>query len=161
MGNSFGGSVDGPALMLSNGASTVFLDVLALAACELAGSSDFERGFALMLCNARIGLGNESFDLDQLPWSSDSAASGAELAFVVRVVELARSHFRWGMLGYEPPYAESYLTEYAELLREYSPPRDAVAVTGLWDPSPGEASFAQCPRHGLFVGDYTDCRLCL
>ncbi|MGW6281670.1 hypothetical protein [Kribbella sp. NPDC055071] len=158
MGNSFGGSDDGPRLRLSNGASTVFLDVLALAACELAGSSDFERGFALMLCNARIGLGNESFDLDELPWSSEPAA---ERAFVVRVVELARSHFRWGMLGYEPPYAESYLSEYAELVRGYSPPRDAVAVTGLWDPSPGVASFAQCPRHGLFVGDYPDCRLCL
>jgi hypothetical protein len=159
MGNTFGGSEDGPRLRLSNGGSAVFLDALALAACELAGSSDFERGFALLLCNARVGLGNDSFDLDELPWSSSESA--AEHAFVLRVVELARSHFRWGMLGYEPPYAESYLTEYAELVREYEPPRHAVEVSGLWDPSPREASFAQCPRHGLFVGDYADCRLCL
>lgn len=154
MGNSFGGSVDGPALMLSNGGSAVFLDVLALAACELA-TSGFERGFALMVCNARIGLGNDGFDLDELPWSSEAAA---EHAFVLRVVELARSHFRWGLLGYEPPYADSYLASYAEIVRDYEP--HAGSVTSLWDADPDEEAFTQCPRHGLFVGDYADCRLC-
>ncbi|GAB2649188.1 hypothetical protein [Kribbella swartbergensis] len=156
MGNWFGGSASGPGLKLSNGGSEVFLDVLALAACELA-ETPFERGFALLLCNSRIGLGNEGFDLDELPWSADWEA---ERAFLLRVIELAQSHFHWDFLSYDPPYADRYLAEYATLVREYRPPEEPVELPRMWDPSPVEAAFNRCLKHGLFLGDYTDCRVC-
>jgi hypothetical protein len=156
VGNWFGGSSSGPGLKLSNGGSEVFLDVLALAACELAETS-FERGFALLLCNSRIGLGNESFDLDELPWSPGWEA---EHAFLLRVTELAQKHFRWELLGYEPPCADRYLAEYAEVVRGYRPPEQPVDLPRMWDPNPAEIAFTRCPDHGLFLGDYTDCRLC-
>jgi hypothetical protein len=157
MGNWFGGAASGPGLKLSNGGSEVFLDVLAPAACELAETS-FERGFALLLCNSRIGLGNESFDLDELPWSSDWEA---ERAFLLRVIGLAKSHFHWELLSYEPPYADRYLADYEQVVLAYRPPAQPVELPRMWDPDPADAAFTRCPQHGLFLGDYTDCRLCL
>jgi hypothetical protein len=156
MGNRFGASASGPGLSLSNGGSEVFLDVLALAACDLV-ESRFERGFALLLCNSRIGLGNESFDLDELPWSGEWET---ERAFLLRVIGLAQTHFRWDLLGYEPPYADRYLADYANLVRDYRPVEHGE-LTRLWDQAPAEAAFSRCPEHGLFLGDYTDCRLCV
>jgi hypothetical protein len=158
VGNWFGGSASGPRLKLSNGGSEVFLDVLALPACELA-TTDFERGFALLLCNSRIGLGNEGFDLDELPWSS--AGWEAERDFLLRVIGMAKAHFRWELLDYEPPYADRYLAEYEAVVRDYHPPAEPVELPRMWDPDPAEAAFSRCPKHGLFLGDYTDCRLCL
>ncbi|TCC30144.1 hypothetical protein [Kribbella speibonae] len=158
MGDWFRGSPYGPGLKLSNGATAVFLDVLALPACELA-ETDFERGFALLLCNSRIGLGNDGFDLDELPWSG--AGWEAEREFLLRVVRLAVSRFRWELLRYEPPYVEVYLGEYERVVREFRPPAEPVELPRLWDPEPVEAAFVRCPEHGLYLGDYTDCRLCL
>jgi hypothetical protein len=156
MANWFGGSESGPGMKLSNGGSEVFLDVLAMPACELAQTA-FERGFALLLCNSRIGLGNEGFDLDELPWSADWEA---ERAFLLRVIELAQSHFHWELLSYEPPHADRYLADYAEVVRTYHPPTQPVDLPRMWDPSPVAAAFTRCPKHGLYLGDYTDCRLC-
>lgn len=157
MGNWFRGSSDGPGLKLSNGATTVFLDVLAPPACELA-TTEFERGFALLLCNSRIGLGNDGFDLDELPWSTNWQD---ERAFLLRVIGLARTRFRWELLSYDPPYVDAYLAEYERIVREYRPPGEPVELPWMWDPEPDEVAFMRCPRHGLFLGDYTDCRLCL
>jgi hypothetical protein len=156
VGNRFGGSASGPGLELSNGGSEVFLDVLSLGACELA-ETPFERGFALLLCNSRIGSGNESFDLDELPWSADWEA---ERALLLRAIELAQSHFHWDFLSYDPPHADRYLAEYAAVVMEYRPPEEPVELPRMWDPSPVEAAFNRCPKHGLFLGDYTDCRVC-
>ncbi|MEU4192281.1 hypothetical protein AB0E69_10300 [Kribbella sp. NPDC026611] len=156
MGNSFGTYDGGPSMHLSNGGSEVFLDVLALAACELA-ESPFERGFALLLCNSRIGLGNESFDLCELPWSEEWVA---ERSFLLRVVQLAATGFRWGLLSYNPPYVADHLGEYEQLLVDFEP-RQTGELARFWDPAPPAEAFRQCLEHGLFVGDYTDCRLCL
>ncbi|MFI6829589.1 hypothetical protein ACIBG5_21025 [Kribbella sp. NPDC050241] len=157
MGNAFGSSVAGPRVRLSNGGSDVFLDVLALAACELA-ETGFQRGFALLLCNSRIGLGNESFDLDELPWPP--VGWEAERGFLLRVIGLAKARFRWEMLSYEPPYAEKYLADYEEVVRDYRPPVEPVELPRMWDPEPAATAFTRCREHGLFLGDYTDCRVC-
>ena len=114
MADWFGGSAGGPGLRLSNGAAAVFLDVLAPAACELARTG-FERGFALLVCNARIGSGNDGFDLDELPWSGEWED---ERAFLLGVIELARTRFGWELLSYEPPFVDVYLAEYERLVRE-------------------------------------------
>jgi len=153
----FGGSAGGPGLRLSNGAAAVFLDVLAPAACELARTG-FERGFALLVCNARIGSGNDGFDLDELPWSGEWED---ERAFLLRVIELARTRFGWELLSYEPPFVDVYLAEYERLVQDYRPPVGSVEPARMWDPAPEDAAFRRCLRHGLFLGDYTDCRLCL
>jgi hypothetical protein len=158
VGDWFRGSPDGPGLKLSNGATSVFLDVLALPACELAETA-FERGFALLLCDSRIGLGNDGFDLDELPWPA--VGWEAERDYLVRVVRLARERFRWELLGYEPTYVEVYLAEYERMVLEYRPPPQPVELPRLWDLEPVEAAFGRCPKHGLYFGDYTDCRLCL
>jgi hypothetical protein len=156
VGDWFRGSAVGPGLKLSNGATGVFLDVLALPACELA-ESPFERGFALLLCDSRIGLGNDGFDLDELPWSADWLA---EREYLLRVIGLARARFRWELLSYEPPHVDLYLAEYERLVREFRPSAEGVELPRMWDLEPVEAAFNRCPKHGLFVGDYTDCRLC-
>jgi hypothetical protein len=127
-------------------------------ACELA-STEFERGFALLLCNSRIGLGNDGFDLDELPWPATGWE--AERDYLLRVVRLAASRFRWELLSYEPPYVEAYLGEYERLILDFSPPTEPVELPRMWDPEPVEAAFVRCPEHGLYLGDYTDCRLCL
>jgi len=154
MGSTFGWGRDDHdhVLSLSNGGTAVFLDVLALAACELA-ETDFERGFALLLCNARIGGGNDDFDLDELPWSDEWPS---ERFFLIRVVRLAAARFRWDALSYDPPFAEDYLKTYERLVLDYQPEGTPGA---RWEPVPA-GPFERCPEHGLFVGDYEDCRLC-
>jgi hypothetical protein len=158
VGDWFRGSADGPGLKLSNGATADFLDVLALPACELV-ETEFERGFALLLCNSRIGLGNDGFDLDELPWPA--VGWEAERDYLLRVIRLAERRFRWELLGYEAPSAEVYLAEYERLVLNFRPPTQPTELPRLWDPEPVEAAFTRCPQHGLYLGDYTDCRLCL
>ncbi|MET9312097.1 hypothetical protein ABZX12_09745 [Kribbella sp. NPDC003505] len=49
----------------------------AAAAVELARTR-FERGFALLVRNSRIGSGNDGFDLDELPWSAEGEDEGED-----------------------------------------------------------------------------------
>ena len=77
------------------------------------------------------------------------------------MIELARTRFGWELLSYEPPFVDVYLAEYERLVRDYRPPVGPVEPARMWDPAPEDAAFRRCLRHGLFLGDYTDCRLCL
>ena len=157
MGNWFGGSASGPRAEAVQRRDRKCSWTCSRCLLVSWRRRPFERGFALLLCNSRIGLGNEGFDLDELPWSADWEA---ERAFLLRVIELAQAHFHWELLSYEPPYADRYLAEYAEVVRSYRPPSEAVDLPRMWDPSPVDAAFTRCPKHGLYLGDYTDCRLC-
>ena len=146
-----------PALHLSNGGTAVFLDVLALAACDLA-ESEWELRFALLCCNSRIGGGNDGFDLDELPWSDTGWLEQRE--FVLRVVDAALERHRWEVLPYDPPWALGYLRQYREIVSGYAPAPPLSSVVGWWEYERVEAHFRRCERHGLFVGVFDDCRLC-
>ncbi|WP_086828623.1 hypothetical protein [Allokutzneria sp. NRRL B-24872] len=144
-------------MYLSNGGTEVFLDVLALAACDLA-ASEWEVRFALLCCNSRIGGGNDGFDLDELPWGE--AEWPVQREFLLRVVDTALGRHRWEVLGYDPPAALGYLRRYREVVRGYVPAPPLSSVVGWWEYERDEAHLRRCGRHGLFVGVFEDCRLC-
>lgn len=159
MGNTFGRTADDheAQLSLSNGGSTVFLDVLSLAACDIA-ENGFERGYGLLCCNSRIGLGNESYDLEELPGSEENWLN--QRAFLLRVIRLARQEHHWQLLDYEPPFVHGYLQEYEQIVAGYVPTWPLAPLTPLWTEHPSPHAFTRCTDHGLYLGDYTDCRLC-
>jgi hypothetical protein len=142
-------------LRVSNGGAAVFLDVLALAAGAVA-RTDWQLRFALLCCDSRIGAGNDGFDLAELPWTPGWPS---DHAFLRQVVATARTRHGWDHLSYTPPYADDYLAIYAEVVSGYTPTWPLEPQTPLWPDAP-TLDLTTCPAHPLYLGSYSDCRLC-
>jgi hypothetical protein len=153
------GTSGGPELDLSNGGTDVLFDVLALAGCHLARTT-WEQHLILMFASRhRSDRGTSGFDLVELPWTTDWPA---EKAFFLAVLELAAGRYRWNELGYDPPYAHDYVTQYRDMVAGFTtqPALPAAGPDGMdWSTSPDPEDLQLCDRHGLYVGYYPDCRL--
>ncbi|NSC19952.1 hypothetical protein FM076_01485 [Streptomyces albus subsp. chlorinus] len=145
-----------PALELSNTGTAVLLDVLALAACELA-ETEWERRFALVCCDSRTGGGNDGFDLDELPWDREWRT---QHDFLLRVVDAALSHRGWDVLPYQPRGMHGHLERFRELVAGFVPEPPLSDPLYVWEYERTEADYQRCEEHGLFLGLFTHCRLC-
>ena len=100
--NDFGGG-QGPGLNLNNSATDVFLDVLMLAASDLAHTPWELRFTSWLALHAQelTGRGFAGFELDEADWGKASEHQARQI-FVLRVIDSARGGHRWDELGYEP-----------------------------------------------------------
>ncbi|MFG3256519.1 hypothetical protein [Streptomyces sp. NPDC048172] len=147
MGNVFGAGER--RMYLSNGGTEVFVDVLTLAASELA-EEPWELRFAALLTWQNqdvMGRGNVGFDLDEIAWGATPGERARARDFVLRVTALALRRHRWDELGYEPPFAPRYLREFASMVAYFDPPDAPSPDDGF--PSPDEGAVASCVRHRL------------
>lgn len=143
MANVFGSPGDG--LDLSNGATQVFVEVLTLAVSALA-EQEWEYRFAALLAlqdQSVMGRGAVGFDLAELDWGGCAEERGRAKDFVLRVVDLAARRHRWDELGYEPPYAETYLRRFREIVAGFDP----AGARPVPDVLPAEGCAACCVRH--------------
>jgi hypothetical protein len=89
-------------VMMSNGLTSVFLDVLLLSGSDLA-RTDAEVATVVSLAErdqSIVGLGIVGFDVSELGWASDLFAEHKE--FLLRIVDTAMAGHRWDVLDYEP-----------------------------------------------------------
>ncbi|MGW2473925.1 hypothetical protein [Streptomyces sp. NPDC001665] len=149
--NEFEGG-DGLHLSLTNGGTSVFVDVLTFAVSELAREPwDFRFAALLSLQNQNVmGRGMVGFDLGALDWGDSPQKAVAAKDFLLRVLDLALAHHRWDELTYEPPYVEGYLRTYRAMVEDFAP-ATAVAVKSVL-PGPQEAARASCVRHRVLNG---------
>jgi hypothetical protein len=142
-------------LDMSNGGTDVVLSVLTLAGTALA-TTDWERRFVAWLAEhdqAFFGLGVVGFDLDTVPWGEEWPA---HKDFFLRVIDLARSGFRYGDLGYDPPFVKAQLVKLRSIVESVN---EAV-VSALALPFEHlEEPVERCEDHDVYRHAY-GCILC-
>ncbi|MEU1677354.1 hypothetical protein ABZ752_35785 [Streptomyces roseifaciens] len=147
MGNVFDGA--GDSLSMSNGGTAVFVEVLWLAVSELASRPwDFRFASLLALQDQNVmGRGAVGFDLADIDWGDTPSERAEAKDFVLRVVDLALQRHRWDELGYEPPYAPTYLEHFRAMVGAFVPAPLPAGAAGDVFPGPGMAVTASCVPH--------------
>jgi hypothetical protein len=143
-------------LRLSNGATRVLFDVLALAG-SAAAATPWQQWFTLHFCDCeRQSSGSSGFDLDEVPWTADHAV---EKAFVQHVLDLGLRRYGWERLHYDPPLVRDALLDLRLMLAAFAPEPVAGSWMGDWTAAPRPPVVDRCARHGVFRGEL-ECRLC-
>jgi hypothetical protein len=146
--------LDLPDLQMSNGGTTVFLSVLLLAGSDLA-SNDWQKTLMVWLAEKDqgvIGSGIVGFDLSQIKW--DTASFLEQQSFLLSVIDLALTRYRWEALGYKPgpdtnqPWVLDYLREFKTLVQEFKP---EFIEARDWDFYVQEISYQKCPKHQIYL----------
>lgn len=89
-------------LHMSNGLTSVFIEVLAISGSILA-KTNRERELIIWIAQrdqAIVGIGTVGFDIDEVPWTIDSFES--EKDFILRVISSAIDGLGWERLSYKP-----------------------------------------------------------
>lgn len=154
MGNCFTAKGVDDCVRMSNGATSVFCDVMALAGSPVA-ATPWQQRLILHFCDSeRVGLGTSGFDLAELPWTRGWSA---EKDFFLRVIDLAAARYGWDELHYEP-HVDEPLSAYRKMLVAFTPSPAAKSM-GDWTEPPEAYEVDLCARHAVFRGEY-GCRLC-
>ncbi|WP_237712700.1 hypothetical protein [Paenibacillus elgii] len=93
---------EAPYLSMSNGLTSVFLDVLVLSGSRIA-NTDREKELVIWLAQrdqSVVGIGTVGFGLEEMPWTADNFAN--EKAFMRRTIQGAMNESGWEKLSYTP-----------------------------------------------------------
>jgi hypothetical protein len=156
VGNTFTAHGVDESVRMSNGSTSVFFDVLALAGSAVAGSP-WQQRLTLYFCDAeRYGSGISGFDLAKLPWTAEC---GEEKDFFGQTLDRAIARHGWDKLHYDPPHVRGHLLAYRGMLAAFTPRPVTGSRMGDWTVPPKPYEVQVCARHGIFRGEY-ECRLC-
>jgi hypothetical protein len=147
-------------IRMSNGLTSVFVSVLALAVSELA-ETDGQREFAVWFAShdQRVsGLGTVGFDVSELPWSLDTFAADRE--FVLRGIHAAKMRAGWERLGYEPreEWVQHCLDQFRAMVDAFAIEHAARSEAAVW-PYGRPTQLVHCPVHQVYQHEY-GCVLC-
>ena len=155
-------------VMMSNGLTSVFLDVLLLSGSDLA-RTDSEVATVVSLAErdqSIVGLGIVGFDVSELGWTPDGFDEHKQ--FLLKTVDGAVAGQRWDVLGYEPSTERLLpcLAEFRELVERF--PASACPQEPLespWSTLGLRSDRAMCPRHAVYlhnlnIDDARCCQLC-
>jgi hypothetical protein len=150
---------DIPCIRMSNGLTSVFVSVLALAASELA-ETDRQREFAAWFAShdqGVLGLGTVDFDMSELPWSSDTFA--VDRGFVLQVIHAAK-RTGWERLGYEPreEWMQHCLDQFRVMAEAFSIEHAAGSEVAAWTYG-RPMQLVLCPVHQVYQHEH-GCVLC-
>ncbi|MET9535385.1 hypothetical protein ABZY02_33355 [Streptomyces sp. NPDC006649] len=160
VGNVFGGGEQ--SLYLSNSGTEVFIDVLMLAVSDLADDVWDYRFAALLTLQDQnmMGRGAVGFDLQDIAWGATPRSRARSKDFVLRATALALSRHRWNELGYEPPFARRYLSQFKAMVEAFPTVGDTHLVGAF--PGPDERAMASCSQHRILsaLPHWEGCFLC-
>ncbi len=141
-------------LQMSNGGTSVFIGLLAMALSALA-RSDREKLFArcIAACDQGVvGSGAVGFDVADLPWSNTEEAFGADKRFVIASIERAIAKTDWHKLDYQPAVDLALENQYTFLGMINC--LELQHVVGEFDPDNFVlmgSSEGLCERHGVYL----------
>ena len=146
---------------MSNGLTSVFFDVLALAGSALAETPWEERLVYWLVGHDQsfLGLGCVGFDVADMGWTAEGL--DAQKAFVFKVVDAAQARRGWEHLRYKPrpeSIAEA-LEGFRRLVAEFPAQAAGRPVYDQWLPDEAPR-FGRCERHGVFLHEHFDCIIC-
>ncbi|MFY1828324.1 hypothetical protein ACN47A_20540 [Myxococcus fulvus] len=140
-----------PDLRMSNGLTSVFLDVLALAASRHA-RTPWELRLAQWLVEhdpERCGLGVVGFDVSELGWSLESFE--AQRRFLLQLVDAALAKEGWERLPFQPLESSLFpaLSQFRERVARL-PRQDIQVEEGTWIPEDPPA-WGLCEVHHVHL----------
>ncbi|KOX02341.1 hypothetical protein ADK65_08505 [Streptomyces sp. NRRL B-1140] len=146
---------------MSNGGTQAFVEVLMLAASDLASQAwDFRFAALLILQDQNVmGRGAVGFHLEEIDWGSNESERARSKDFVLRATALAASGHRWGELGYHPTRVHDHLDQFRIMVEYFTPPTSSSPYQHF--PGP-DVAMASCTRHRVLSGlpYWEGCFLC-
>lgn len=136
---------------------SVIVSTLLLAGSDLAKTKweiDFVR-FVAGLDQGVVGSGMVGFDLADIAWTRDGFEE--ERSFVLRTLAAARRRHRWGLLGYDPPFADAQLAELATLVERWTV--DCIGEPHPWDIWLAADRVEKCAEHDVIM-NAEGCAIC-
>ncbi|AIQ53415.1 hypothetical protein R70331_18985 [Paenibacillus sp. FSL R7-0331] len=155
-------------LHLSNGLTSVFIEVLAISGSLLARTNR-EKELIIWLVQrdqAIVGSGTVDFDIDEMPWTIDSFESEKE--FILRAISNAMNGLGWERLSYEPhrDWVIECLEQFRQMIsafdKEYVNLNNYLVWTEIeedddWPIIP--KGYPKCEKHDVYLSCH-GCILC-
>ncbi|MEY9932870.1 hypothetical protein ABH926_007521 [Catenulispora sp. GP43] len=151
MGNTFPGGAH--EISLSNGNTSVFVDVMMLAASATV-STEWGYRFAgrIALSDQNVfGLGTAGFALEDLDWGQPGENAAANKRLVLDTLALAASRYRWDELDYFPPLIEDVLRRFQAMVGDFDTTSAAPDLDDSLFPGPEEVVARSCLRHRVLA----------
>lgn len=155
-------------LHMSNGLTSVFLEVLVLSGSILA-QTNREKELMIWLAQqdqAIVGIGTVGFDIDAMMWTIDNFE--AEKDFMLRVIQSAMEGLGWEQLDYEPnqDMILQALTTFKEMILVFQQKHVNIDHYLEWseveddEESPTiPVGYPQCETHGVYLSCF-GCMIC-
>lgn len=151
-------------LNMSNGGTSMFINILCLSGGRLAKTKSQKRLMVFLAEKNQnaIGLGTVGFDIVDMPW--DSFAE--DKAFMLKVIEGAKQKLGWETLGYKPneEFALQFLDTFQKLIERMTADDiiDAALTESLSeadDNDPIRCGFPKCKIHDTYISIH-GCQVC-
>lgn len=153
MGNCFTGGAH--EISLSNGNTSVFVDVMMLAVSATV-TTEWGYRFAGRIAQSDqnvFGLGMAGFALEDFDWGSPGEDAAANKRLVLDTLALAVSRHRWDELGYSPPLIEDVLRRFQAMVEEFdtASATPVAELDGSSFPAPEDVVARSCLRHRVLA----------
>jgi len=154
-------------LNMSNGGTSVFINVLCLSGGRIA-ETESQKRFMVFFAEKNqnvCGSGTVGFDIVDMPWDKNSFDE--DKAFILKVIEGARQKLGWETLGYTPN--EELVMEYLDTfykLTERMTAEDIIEESLIeWlsevnENAPIRCGFPKCKIHDAYFSVH-GCQVCM
>ena len=167
MGNTirFNNNTPDDRIHMSNGATDVFINVLALSGSALAKTTQEKRLIVwLSEKDQKVGRGTVGFDVVEMPWQKETFAN--DKAFMLRVIEAAENKLDWEKLDYtpNPDYILHNLRQFKKFIERMTDQDidENAAVEwldGIESDDPVNCGFPRCKIHNTLL-TFLGCQIC-
>lgn len=153
-------------IVMSNGLTDVFINVIVLAGSRLAKTEEQKR-LIIWLAEkdqTAIGIGAVGFDIRNMPWNTETFKK--DKAFMLKTIRYALNKKYWDKLDFEPNEKILFpvLNQFAELIEAFE--EDDIRPDELpkWleasdKDDPVHNGFPVCPKHNVLLSCF-GCQVC-
>lgn len=151
-------------LVMSNGLSDVFIDVLVLAGSYLAKQS-YEKELIVWLAEkdqSVVGIGTIGFDVVEMPWQLQYFEK--QKSFLLKTIHFAINRTGWENLEYEPTNIVPDLKQFEMMIISISTDDIIQENRSEWlneadENDPVKCGFPYCQKHNVLLSCF-GCKIC-
>lgn len=164
---SFDGKItpDDDSLVMSNGGTDVFINILALSGSVIAQTESEKRLMVYLSEKDQIiGRGCVGFDVVDMPWDKETFKE--DKMFILQVIHGARNKIGWEKLDYSPneELALNYLDTFENLINRMTVDDIRENSLNYWlseseANDPVYCDFPRCKKHNIFLTCF-GCQIC-
>ena len=148
-------------ICISNGATDVFINLIALSGSELA-KTDSEKRLIVWISEKdqnTIGMGTVGFDISEMIWNRKTFLN--DRAFLVKVIENAETGFCWEKLDYKPnkEIILPVLKKFKEMLLSMTENDIKDEELQEWLKETSKCDFSRCKKHNTLL-TFCGCQVC-
>lgn len=153
-------------ICMSNGLTSVFVDILSLSGSHMARTVDEKRLITWLSekDQTKIGIGTIGFDICDMPWNPKTFEN--DKAFFLKVIEQAKNKSGWNQLTYMPneELVFSVLSQFKNLVSQLTVNMVNPMMLDEWLmdkdlDDPVHCDFPLCPKHHILL-TFWGCLFC-